>query len=55
VANIRLKTVDRQNDPALALQRRTMRRRPGRGGDQFVVALEQVGHAAFADHHAAPN
>src|SRR4051812_28244894 len=54
MANIRLKTVDRQNDPALALQRRAMGRRPSRGGDQFVVALEQVGHAAFADRHAAP-
>src|SRR3954465_6096869 len=31
-----------------------MRRRPGRGGDQLVVALEQVGHAALADRHAAP-
>src|SRR4051812_12222706 len=31
-----------------------MRRRPGRSGDQFVVALDQVGHAAFADRHAAP-
>src|SRR5688500_18078218 len=43
---------DRQNDPALALQRLAMRRRPGRGGDQFIVALEQ--DAAFADRHAAP-
>ena len=29
-----------------------MGRRPSRGGDQFVVALEQ--DAAFADRHAAP-
>src|SRR4051794_3600273 len=29
-----------------------MRRRPGRGGDQLVVALEQ--DAALADRHAAP-
>src|SRR3954454_4702718 len=28
--------------------------RPSRGGDQFIVALEQVGHAALADRHAAP-
>src|SRR3954464_10029225 len=54
VTNIRLKAVDRQDRPALALQGLAMRRRPGRGGDQLVVALEQVGHAAFADCHAAP-
>jgi hypothetical protein len=29
-----------------------MRRRPGRGGDQFIVALEQ--DATLADRHAAP-
>jgi hypothetical protein len=29
-----------------------MRRRAGRGGDPFIVALEQ--DAAFADRHAAP-
>ena len=29
-------------------------RRAGRGGDQGVVAVEQVGHAALADRHAAP-
>src|SRR4051794_11646858 len=29
-------------------------RRPGRGGDQLVVALEQVGHATLADCYAAP-
>src|SRR3954451_13404849 len=52
VANIGLKTIDRQNDPALALQHRAMRRRPGRSGDQFVVALEQ--DATLADRHAAP-
>src|SRR3954454_22549732 len=45
---------DRQDRPALALQGRAMRRRPGRGGDQLVVALEQVGHATLADRHAAP-
>ena len=28
--------------------------RPSRGGDQFIVALEQVGHATLADRHAAP-
>src|SRR3954469_6411280 len=54
VTNIRLKAVDRQDRPALALQGLAMRRRPGRGGDQLVVALEQVGHATLADRHAAP-
>src|SRR3954454_17370034 len=43
---------DRQDRPALALQGRAMRRRPGRGGDQLVVALEQ--DATLADRHAAP-
>src|SRR3954463_9328229 len=41
-----------EDRPALALQGRAMRRRPGRGGDQLVVALEQ--DAALADRHAAP-
>src|SRR3954454_2166098 len=54
VTDVGLKTVDRQDRPALALQGLAMRRRPGRGGDQLVVALEQVGHATLADRHAAP-
>jgi hypothetical protein len=54
VADGGLEPVDRQDGPALALQGFAVRRRAGRGGDQLVVALEQVGHAALADRHAAP-
>src|SRR5919112_2446192 len=54
VTDVWLKAVDRQDRPALALQGLAMRRRPGRGGDQLVVALEQVGHATLTDCYAAP-
>jgi hypothetical protein len=36
------------------MQHAAVRRRAGRGGDQLVVAVEQVGYAALADRHAAP-
>src|SRR3954470_3018609 len=48
----RRRAEDRQDRPALTLQGLAMRRRPGRGGDQLVAALEQ--DAALADRHAAP-
>ena len=49
VAHIGLKPVNRQDGPALALQGFAVSRRAGRGGDQLVVAVEQVGYGPLGD------
>jgi hypothetical protein len=55
VADIRLQAVEGQDDPALAPQHPPQPARVGQvGGEQLVVAVEQVGDAALGNLHPAP-
>ena len=54
MADIRLQAVEGQDDPVLSAQLPAQVLRIAEpGGQNFVVAIEQVGHAALGDGHAA--
>jgi hypothetical protein len=52
MADIRLQTIQRQDDAPLRRQQRTQTAAVGqRGRQEFVIAIEQVGHAALGNRH----
>jgi len=52
--DIWLQAIKGQDDPALPLQHAPQSARVGQaGGEQLVVAVEQVGDAALGDRHPA--
>jgi hypothetical protein len=54
MSDIRLQAIQGQDDPALPFQHPPQPARVGQaGGEQFVIAVEQVGNAALGDLHPA--